>query len=75
MKQVIKEAYDRVHAAERERDALIREIYQTGDSVYYELGNRYVYAKVLGHSRDRLKVRGLSGKEYWIGAYRVADKA
>jgi hypothetical protein len=73
MNSRIKAAYSRVYEAERERDALIRETYQTGDVVWYTLGSYEIPAAVLDHCGDRLKVCGLSsGKEYWISAYRLA---
>lgn len=71
----IEAAYARVHQAERERDALIRETYQVGDVVHYRHGDYEVAAEVVGHSGfgDGLRVRGLrSGKEYWISAYRLS---
>lgn len=71
MNQGIRNSYDRVYAAEHERDEMIRATYQVGDVVYYKLRNHHVRAEVLDHSGDRLKVRGMSGKEYWIGAYRL----
>lgn len=73
MNAAIEAAYARVHKAERERDMLIRRTYQAGDIVTYRFGDSHVLAEVLDHSQDRLRVRGLnSGKEYWIGAYRLS---
>lgn len=72
MNTAIRAAYDRVRRAERELEALVREVYQIGDTVSYALGDHHITAAVLGHSGTRIKVRGLnSGKEYWISAYRV----
>lgn len=72
MNRGIRAAYDRVYEAEAKRDALIARTYPIGDMIVYEHGDNCVSVEVIGHSGDRLKVRSSSsGKEYWIGAYRV----
>jgi hypothetical protein len=73
MNPAIRAAYDRVYEAEAKRDALIKETYQVGDIVYYEHADHRISAEVLHCSGERLKVRGRSGKEYWVGAYRLTS--
>lgn len=72
MNRAIEAAYDRVHRAEKERDAIIKKTYAVGDRIAYMHGQYAILADVVDHSCDRLKVRSLKdGREHWIGAYRV----
>jgi hypothetical protein len=72
MNKAVQAAYDRVYEAEKERAAIIEQTYALGDIVAYTHGQNEVSVEIIGHSQDRLLVRGLnSGREYWIGAYRV----
>lgn len=72
MNDLIKAAYDRVRKAERERDDLIKNTYLPGDVVSYFHGSHEITVTVRETSGERLRVMGNSGREYWIGAYRLS---
>lgn len=71
MRPEIKAAYERVWAVERERDELIANTYAIGDTIGYSHGDNVIEAEIVMHGGARLLVRGRSGKEYWVDAFRL----
>ena len=71
MNPAIMAAYRRVRDSERERDSLVSATYLPGDVITYTHGDNHVDATVVQVSGDRLLVAGRTGREYWIGAYRL----
>lgn len=65
------EALTRVQDEERNLAATIRELYPAGVELRYEKGGWEIPAQVVEHSASRLRVRGPSGKVYWIDVRRV----
>ena len=73
MNAKIREAYDRVHKAEKELAQDVRSEFPIGTIARYEVRDSIAYVEVLDHYGDRVFVRGYSsGKEYSIYAYRLS---
>ena len=65
-----REAVVRVGAAEREARAAMGRAFPVGSTVQWYHGVQPRHAIVLGHGYGRrLRVRGVTGAEYWIPAY------
>lgn len=70
-RQVAKTAFRGVRAAERNYHAALKAAFPFGSEVTYQHGSHRVDCCVVGHYADRLRVIGVSGKEYWIDGARV----
>lgn len=59
--------------AERAYVNLAAKAFPIGMEVTYSHGKNVIHGEVIGHTpfAARLKVRGLAGTEYWIGAERI----
>ena len=64
---------ERIYETERQYFEALFDCYPIGSEESYELAGRKVPfpCTILGHSSDRVKVRGATGKEYWIYGYRL----
>jgi len=65
----LRDAFEKVHAAERELYAVVAGM--IGEIVSWRHGEHWLDGVVIGASWDRVKIHRDSGAEYWIGAYRI----
>ena len=66
--------YDQIRFETRKATGLTREAFPVGSCVAWLHGLSEISATVVEHNPyfDRLKVRGVTGKEYWVDAYKLA---
>jgi len=59
-----------INQAEQKLYAAIEEILKPGSVHVYTHGNNFIEVEVVAVHCDRVRVRGNSGKEYWLSYYR-----
>jgi len=70
----IRNAFDELHEGERRLAKVVAEECGEGDWIEWLHGRNWRGGWVVHTSGDRVKVRGDSGKEYWIHAGRLAGR-
>ncbi|KKL72921.1 hypothetical protein LCGC14_2080050 [marine sediment metagenome] len=68
------ECYDRIRRETKEAFALMRQAFPIGSQVLWSHGLHERTAIVVEHNPyfDNLRVRGVTGKEYWVDASKLA---
>jgi hypothetical protein len=64
-------SFDRMKAEKERAAGLVVDAFPLGSEAWYEHGGRLRFVRIVDHSPGtlRVKVRGVTGAEYWIGVW------